>query len=108
MNFFEFGEAPESVQRNVSELSAIMAQRRKGDAAMMTKNDTERYLVLVYKDRAAREAVAVSLGLPLDERYVFGDAVSITLRESSSGADAQVAGARNVAASGREHAGSTG
>ena len=108
MHLFEFGDPPESVETNVAEMSSIMAQRRAGNAAVMQKNDTERYLVLVYPDRAAREAAAVSLGLPHDERYVHGPSVELRLCASPAGGDAQVAAARECSATAVEHSGAGG
>jgi len=108
MQLFEFGEAPESVQANAAEMSAIMAQRRRGDAAVQAKNDTERFLVVVYKTRAEREAACLALGLPADERYVHGGAVDLTLRADMSASDAQVVAAREVQAAAVKHSGAAG
>ena len=76
---------PESVQENAAELEKIRQQnvestkqqRREGNANMATKNDTEIYLTVVFRDRAAREALLTRLGLPSDERYLLADSVSI-------------------------------
>lgn len=106
MNLFEFGDPPESIMKNVEAMSAIMQQRRAGNAAVAAKHDTERYLVLVFPDRAAREAAAQSIGLSHDERYVFGPAVELRLRAESC--DAQVAGCREVSAAAIDHSGAGG
>lgn len=108
MRLFEFGDAPESVTENVAEMSAIMEQRRRGNEAVQAKNDTERYLVLVFSDRAAREAAALSIGLPHDERYVHGSAVELRLRSNSSAGDVQVAAARECSAADVSHSGAGG
>lgn len=108
MQLFEFGDPPESVVENVSEMSAIMAQRRRGNEAVQAKNDTERYLVLVFPDRAAREAAAASIGLPHDERYVHGPAVELRLRAETASGDAQVVASRECSAADMSHSGAGG
>lgn len=70
-------DPPESVEENVSDLEAIKAQRKQGNENTAEKNDTEKYLVVVYPDRASREAAVQRLGLPADERYVPASAVTI-------------------------------
>jgi hypothetical protein len=73
------------VQENAAELEkirqqnveSIKQQRREGNANTATKNDTEIYLTVVFRDRAAREALLTRLGLPSDERYLLADSVSI-------------------------------
>jgi ParB-like chromosome segregation protein Spo0J len=75
-----FDEPPESVKRNVADMERIKAQRRQGNAGIVSKTDTENYLVIVYRSRKQREDVLRKLGLPADERYVPGDAVEVRHR----------------------------
>jgi ParB-like chromosome segregation protein Spo0J len=84
MDFVEndFGEPPESVMQNVSELSEIRAARREGNAEVIKKTDTERYLVIVYPNRQEREKAVRKLGLPSDERYVPSESVEISRAET--------------------------
>jgi site-specific DNA-methyltransferase (adenine-specific) len=72
---FGLCEVPESVADNIAKLNAM---RRKGNESVISKNDTERYLILVYPNRIEKERVLRALGLPEDERYVAGDSVKIT------------------------------
>ncbi len=51
-------------------MEQIKSQRRKGNKDVAEDKDTERYLVLVFPSRAAREQLVTSLGLPADERYL--------------------------------------
>jgi ParB-like chromosome segregation protein Spo0J len=76
----DFDEPPESVKRNVADMEAIKEQRRKGNAGIVSKTDTENYLVIVYRSRKQREEVLRQLGLPSDERYVPGDSVEVRKR----------------------------
>lgn len=77
---FEFADPPESVQENADELEEIKRQRRDGNAETESKNDTEKYLVIVYASRAAKEADLQRLGLPSDERYVPASSLKIDCR----------------------------
>ncbi len=70
-------EAPESVQDNLNRMQSIKAQRRKGNANIIAKTDTEFYLVLAFPSRQAKERLLKRLGLPADERYIPHDAVLI-------------------------------
>lgn len=73
----EFAEPPESVQDNLEHIEQVKQQRRKGNKNTESKNDTEKYLVIVCGSRAEREALCKSLGLPADERYVPSSSVSV-------------------------------
>jgi ParB-like chromosome segregation protein Spo0J len=75
-----FDDPPETVKRNVADMERIKEQRRKGNAGIVNKTDTENYLVIVYRSRKQREDVLRRLGLPTDERYVPGDAVEVRQR----------------------------
>lgn len=76
----ELGEPPPSVLENVQHLESIRSQRRKGNAGIVEKTDTEHYLVIVYANRKAREAAVERLGLPTDERYIDGASVEVRRR----------------------------
>jgi ParB-like chromosome segregation protein Spo0J len=89
---------PESVEENVERIEQIKKQRREGNDSTAGKNDTERYLVIVFPSRKARESAANSLGLPSDERYVAAESVRITTRtklkaSGKSAADSSKSGA---------------
>ena len=71
------GPPPESVAKNASELDDIKRQRRDGNEATANKNDTERYLVVVFATREQKEQVLAQLGLPDDERYVPAESITI-------------------------------
>ena len=79
----EPNEAPESVAENIGEIEDMKRQRRRGNENTASKNDTERYLVLVYSSREAREQAAERLGLPADERYVAASSVDVRLKGDS-------------------------
>ena len=73
-------ESPESVAENIAEIEDIKRQRREGNANTASKNDTERYMVVVYPTREAREQSVSQLGLPIDERYVAASSVDVRLK----------------------------
>lgn len=73
----EFSPAPDEVQSNIDEMERTKEQRKKGDEQTHEKNDTERYLVLVFPSRAAKETATAALGLPGDERYVPAESLEI-------------------------------
>lgn len=66
---FDCPAAPDGVQANVDRLATI-AQRRRGNAAKSEKDDTERFLILVFPNRQAKTERLRALGLPEDERYL--------------------------------------
>lgn len=103
-----FGDPPATVVENVAEMSDVMRQRRAGNELVMRKNDTERYLVIVYADRGGREAALAALGLPSDERYLAGEAIELRLREGSALRDAQILTERGAKAAGAKHSGAAG
>ncbi len=103
-----FGAPPVSVMDNVRELDAIKSQRRQGNAAVARKNDTERYLVIVYKSREDREAALAEMGLPSDERYLAGSAVRLGFRDEASAKDAIIIVGRSVKAAPEHKSGAAG
>lgn len=105
---FEFGDPPETVQENVSAMSSLMQQKRAAGEAIAAARDTERYLVVVFKDRSAREVALKTLGLPEDERYLAGSAVELRLREGKAMRDALVVGSRPLQAAPVTKSGSAG
>lgn len=104
----EFGDPPESVAANVRELERVMQQRREANERTARQRDTERYLVICYRDRAAREEVLAALGLPADERYLIGDALEIRLRPGAAALDALVVAERECQAADPAHSGAAG
>ena len=97
-----FGNPPDSVAENVDEMAEILRQRalrRAGNDAVARRHDTERYLVIVYADRAGREAALGALGLPADERYLAGDAVELRMREGCTAGAATMVVERDAKAS---------
>jgi site-specific DNA-methyltransferase (adenine-specific) len=68
---------PPSVQETLQNLDNIRQQRSACSQATATDRDTERYLVVVFPTREAREKACSDLGLPTDERYVASSAVRI-------------------------------
>lgn len=76
---------PPSVERNVEELKRIEQVqkireiRKKGVEKVQAADDTERFLVIVFPSRAAKEERLRALGLPLDERYLSANAISLQL-----------------------------
>jgi hypothetical protein len=79
-------------------MSDVMRQRRAGDQAVAEKHDTERYLVVCFPSRAAREAALTAIGLPHDERYVLSDAVELRIKDGKRVADALVLASRRTKA----------
>lgn len=77
----DLGEPPASATKNADQIAAIKAQRKRGNEGVVEKNDTERYLIVVFPDRARKEAVLQRLGLPADERYVPSSSVVVSSRQ---------------------------
>lgn len=79
-----FDDAPESVSRNADEIEEIKAAqketRKNENAAVLAKSDTEKYLVIVFANRAAKEAQLALMGLPTDERYLAASTVDLRVR----------------------------
>ncbi len=100
----DFADPPESVQENVRDLQEIQDARRRANTNTAEKNDTEKYLVVVYPSRAAKERVLTSLGLPADERYVPGDSVQVTRRRGGV-VPIKSADQRNIKAATPAHSG---
>ena len=63
----QFDAPPEEVRKNAESLREL---RNRQNASVASKNDTEKYLVIVFANRAERERAAQLLGLSADERYV--------------------------------------
>lgn len=77
-----FDEMPKTVEDNITELEHIRSQRQRGNEKVADKHDTERYLVIVFPTRTAREQACRKLGLPEDERYVPFGSVRLSSRLS--------------------------
>jgi ParB-like chromosome segregation protein Spo0J len=78
-------EPPPSVEETRANLEKIKAQRRAGNEGIMAKTDTEFYLVVMFKDRAAKQKLLRALQLPDDERYVPADSLVILPGRKISG-----------------------
>ncbi len=76
----EFDEPPETVSKNLEELQNIKNQRKKSNEQTIEKTDTEKYLVIVFKNRSEKEKLLSRLNLPLDERYIPADSIEITIK----------------------------
>lgn len=77
----DFEDPPETIQANAAELKEIAEKARAAaNAGVISKNDTEKYLVVVFKTRKQRESLLTSLGLPVEERYVQAIDLSISAR----------------------------
>ena len=70
-------EAPASVAANAEALEEFKRRRKSQNAELVSKNDSERYLVIVYPSRGEREAAVQALGLPAEERYISANAVQL-------------------------------
>lgn len=81
-NLPDLPAAPASVQENLEHMASIKAQRKRGNQNIVAKTDTEHYLVIIFRDRTAREAALRLLGLPTDERYLPADTVKLSRRRS--------------------------
>lgn len=73
-----FGSAPGSVKRNIRELQEKRSYRKQTKKRVMEKHDTERYLVIVFRSRAAKNQVLGDLGLPEDERYLAASLLNLS------------------------------
>lgn len=93
-------DPPESVAQNLADLQAIQKQRREGNAEVANDRDTERYVVLVCRDRRHREEILCGLGLPIDERYVPAESVTITPRGKVQPVGVKVSDAKHSGACG--------
>jgi len=106
---YEFSQAPDSVRANVRDMEEIVRQRelrQAGNANIARKNDTEKFLVIVFDSREQREAVLQKLNLPHDERYLLGSALTIALNTPPQ--DALVLTRRNTKTAPVEKAGAGG
>jgi len=70
-------EAPRSVIENKEELELIKEKRRAGNKDVSTKEDTERFLVLVFDTRDDKAEFLAGIGLPEEERYVVAGSFDI-------------------------------
>lgn len=68
---------PPTVEKNIEEIQAIKNQRKAGNEGVVEKSDTEKYLVIVFDSREAKQYLLSSLGLPEDERYIPAGGVQI-------------------------------
>lgn len=81
---FTLGSPPSTIQQNIDHMHEIRMARRAANESTASKNDTERYLVIVFPSREAREQKLHELGLPIDERYITSEAVCLRLVGRSS------------------------
>jgi len=102
----ELGDPPTTVEENAAELAEIKRQRREANAGVVDKNDTEKYLVIVFASRAAKQEAVERLGLPSDERYVPASAVEIRARGKAP--DVKADNGRKVKSAPRKKAGANG
>ncbi len=102
----DLDEPPESVRRNIAELEALKAHRKTANEAVADKQDTERYLVIVYASRKAKAAVLAKLGLPENERYIAAENVEIRALRRLVGAKAS--DGERVGAANPKHSGAGG
>ena len=108
---YEFSQAPDSVRANVRDMEEIVRRRelrKAGNANIARKNDTEKFLVIVFDSREQREAVLQKLNLPHDERYLLGSALTIALNNNTNTQDALVLTRRNSKIAPVEKAGAGG
>ncbi len=73
----DLGVPPETVEQNAAELESFRALRKKGDDAVQTKTDTERFIIVVYPSREEKSRALLALGLREDERYIPAASFSI-------------------------------
>lgn len=99
-------DPPQSVEDNAEELDEIKRQRRSGNDGTADKNDTEKYLVVVYPSRAAKDEALSRLGLPADERYVSAAFVEIRARGKITPINA--AGGRDTKSASKKKSGAGG
>lgn len=102
----DFSEPPESVQENAKEIEEIKKQRRAANDGTESKMDTEKYLVVVYPTREAKEAALKQLGLPADERYLPANTVELRARRTA--APVKAAGGRAAKAADPKKSGAGG
>lgn len=76
----DFSSPPESVLEQIANLESIKAKRKKSNEGIIAKNDTEKYLVIVFGSREQKQALLAELGLPADERYLPVGTVTIKPR----------------------------
>lgn len=73
----DLGGPPDSVEENAAELQDMKDLRKKGNAAIQSKTDTERYLVIVFPSREAKEAKLSAMGVSPSERYLSAGSVRL-------------------------------
>ena len=76
----ENSEPPDSISAILSQIESIKSQRSLANNKTEVKNDTEKYLVVVYRSREEKEAALAAFGLPIDERYISASALTIKPR----------------------------
>jgi ParB-like chromosome segregation protein Spo0J len=75
-NLFDEEKAPPAVKDDLKQLDEIARMKREKKEykeAAADRDDTEFYVVAVFKDRAARESFMEALGRDKDERYIDGN-----------------------------------
>jgi len=105
---FDFGLPPATIMQTTEEMAAIKGARRRGNKRVAESRDTERYLVIVYPSRAAREAALARLGLPVDERYLSGSAFELAIKDGKRIEDALLRAQRECIAAPVAHSGAAG
>ena len=73
----DYGTPPPSVERNAEEIATMRAERKERRGDVVNKADTERFLVVVFPTREAKQEALATLGLPGDERYVSASTVEV-------------------------------
>lgn len=101
-----FDDAPESVEENAKKIAEMRAYRKQANENVADKNDTEKYLVIVFPNRGAKERKLALMGLPVDERYL--DSASVELRLRFSSGEACVISARKTKTAPKHKAGAGG
>lgn len=70
-------EAPESVQDNINKMEEIKSIRRKASQDNEDREDSERYIVIVFPDRQSRERALASIGIAKNERYIAASQIEL-------------------------------
>jgi hypothetical protein len=76
LDIIDLPRAPATVAENIEKLKTI---KRVGNKKVEVEGDTERYLVIVFSDRAAREKCCEEMGLAKDERYISASILKLRL-----------------------------
>ncbi len=73
----DLGDAPDSIKKNIEGLEEIREERKKERDEVNTKNDTEKYIVIIFSDREEKINLLKQLNLPPDERYISATILKI-------------------------------